>query len=270
LSRQDKVDIYSASEKIPKKHRGGRIALIIIVILLVLIILTAAWIWFFNRGLIKDFLPVEETQPASAQPTTVQPTTALQTTEPETVAEIEVPNVGGYKAKDAYYKLNSVGLKYTVVREYSDDVYAEYVLSQEPEPGEIIKQSDRVVLHISKGIDHPPESTTAPNQSATAAATKPGNKNKSGKYILDGSDKRIIGKSEVYKLDENEMTLALNEIFARYGRRFNSPEIQAYFNKQDWYKGTISPSDFDEDVISSTERANVNTILEVMKEKGYR
>lgn len=257
------------SEKKPKKGKGGRIAVIIIVVLLVLMISAAAWVWFFNRNLIKDFLPVEETQPTTAQATTVQPTTALQTSEPETVAEIEVPNVGGYKAKDAYYKLNSAGLKYTVVREYSENVHAEYVLSQEPEPGEIIKQTDRVVLHISKGIDHPPESTTAPNQSATAA-TKPESKSKSSKYILEGSDKRIIAKSEVYKLDENEMTLALNEIFARYGRRFNTPDIQAYFNKQDWYKGTISPSDFDEDVISSTERANVNTILEVMEEKGYR
>ncbi len=258
------------SEKKSKKGKGGKIALIIIVILLVLMILAAAWVWFFNRDLIKDYLPAEETQPTTVQPTTVQPTTALQTAEPETVAEIEVPDVGGYKAKDAYYKLNSAGLKYTVVREYSDEVYAEYVLSQEPEPGEIIKKTDRVVLHISKGIDHPPEPTTAPNQSATAAATKPENKSKSGKYILDGSDKRIISKSEVYKLDKNEMTLALNEIFARYGRRFNTPDIQAYFNRQDWYKGTISPSDFDEDVINSTERANVNTILEVMEEKGYR
>ena len=268
MSKQNNVDIYSDSKKKRKKGKGGKIAAIIIVVILVLALLGAAWVWFFNRDLIKDILPQEETQPSStaAEVTTAELTTAEPTAEPATVAEIEVPDVSGYAAKDAYYKLNSVGLRYTVVREYSEDVKAEYVISQEPKPGEIIKQNDRVTLHISKGIDHPPETTVESTTSATEPTKKPGDKKK-GSYILDGSDTRIISRSEVEKLDDDELTLALNEIFARHGRRFKTPSIQAYFDKQEWYKGTIDPEDFDENVLSGVERANINTILSVMDDR---
>ena len=39
--------------------------------------------------------------------------------------------------------------------------------------------------------------------------------------------------------------MAINEIYARHGRKFDTPEIRAYFENQKWYKGTIDPGDFD-------------------------
>ena len=161
------------------------------------------------------------------------------------------------------------------VREYSDEVHLDYVISQEPEAGETIRQDERVILHVSKGYDNQPAATVAPAEPLSTEPTKADGekedkKKTGGTYILDGSDKRIISRSEVTGLDNNEMTLALNEIFARHGRKFNTPSIQAYFDKQSWYKGTISAADFDEDVLSAVERTNVNTILSVMEEKGYR
>lgn len=273
MSKQKSVDIYSSK----KKGKKGKAAAIIIIIVLVLLIAAAAWVWFFNRDLIKDFLPQEETQPATVgEVTTAEPTTAEVTTEPETIAFVEVPNVNGYAVKDAYYKLNAEGLRYTVVREYSDEIHLDYVISQEPEAGNTIRSDERVVLHVSKGYDNQPAATVSPaepfsTEPTQSSAEKEDKKKKTGgKYILDGSDKRIITRSEVLALDNNEMTLALNEIFARHGRKFNTPSIQAYFDKQSWYKGTISAADFDEDVLSATERTNVNTILSVMEEKGYR
>lgn len=271
MSKQDDINIYSRSGKKSKKSKGGKISAIIIISVLVLAVAAAAWIWFFNRDLIKDFLPQEETTaPATVEVTTAEATTAELTTEPVTIAEIEVPDVAGISAKDAYNALQSVGLKYTVVREYSEDVRSEYVISQEPKAGEIIKQTDQVVLHISKGIDNPKEVVTVPGsktetQPTTEKSEKSDNKKKSeGKYILEGSDTRYISRSEVEKLDNNEQTLALNEIYARHGRRFNTPEIQAYFDKQSWYEGTLSPSEFDDSVLSAVERSNINTILNVM------
>lgn len=267
LSKKNSVDIYSQSDEIKKKGKGVKVALIIILLLLVLLIAAAAWIWFFNRDLISDYLPRQEAEPTTAEATTVQPATAETTEEIATVAEIEVPDVSGCKAADAYSKLNHADLRYTVVREYSQEVKAEYVIRQEPEPGTILKQNETVILHISKGIDHPPDEPTAPTE-ATAPSTKPAKKKEqTGSYILKDSSARIIDQSELYSLDTNELTLALNEIYARHGRRFNSPEIQAYFDKQPWYKGTISPIDFDESSLSYIERANVNTILAVLKER---
>lgn len=265
MRKQNDNNIYSQSGK---KHKGGKIAAIIIIIVLVLALAAAAWIWFFNRDLIKDFLPQEETTaPTTVETTTAEPTTAAPTEEPVTIAEVEVPNVTQRPAKDAYYLLQNAGLRYTVVREYSEDINSEYVISQEPEAGEVIKQNEPVLLHISKGIDNPKEVVTVPGSKEETQPTteKSGEKKKqSGKYILEGSDTRYISRSEVEKLDKNEQTLALNEIFARHGRRFNTPEIQAYFDKQSWYKGTLSPSEFDESVLSAIERSNINTILNVM------
>lgn len=275
MSRKNSIDIYSDSRKKRKKGKKGKIAVIIIVIILAILILAAAWIWFFNRSLISGLFPGLAAEPAT-EPTTVQtttevPTTVAPTEEPVTVARIEVPDVGGLASKDAYDKLNAAGLKYTIVREYSKTVKAEYVLSQEPEAGDMIKQTEKVVLYISKGTDNPVEATVARGEPVSEPdTTKSPDKKKSGSYILEDSDTKIISKSEIEKLSENEMTLALNEIFARYGRKFKTPEIQAYFDKQDWYKGTTDPEDFDEDVINSTERENVSVILQVMEEKGYR
>ena len=272
MSKQKSVDIYSSE----KKGKKGKVAAIIIIIVLVLLIAAAAWVWFFNRDLIKDFLPQEETQPATVEELTSAEQEATEvTTEPETVAMVEVPYVNGYYAKDAYYKLNAAGLRYTVVREYSDEIKLDYVISQEPESGTAIRSDERVILHISKGYDNQPAATVAPAEPLSTEPTKAEGgkeekKKAGGTYILDGSDKRIIAKSEVSALDKNEMTLALNEIFARHGRRFTTPSIQAYFEKQSWYKGTISAADFDEGVLSAVERTNVNTILSVMEEKGYR
>lgn len=278
MSKQNSVDIYSSR----KKGKKGKIVAVIIIIVFALLIAAAAWVWFFNRDSIKDFLPQEETQPTTIEEfTAAEPTTAEVTTEPATVAFVEVPYVNGYAVRDAYYKLNAAGLRYTIVREYSNEVHLDYVISQEPEAGETIRQDERVVLHVSKGYDNQPAATVAPAEpfstepSSTEPAKSVGEKDDKKKksaeaYILDGSDKRIITRNEVLALDNNEMTLALNEIFARHGRRFNTPSIQAYFDKQSWYKGTIAASDFDEDVLSATERTNVNTILSVMEEKGYR
>lgn len=275
MGRKNSIDIYSSSKKKRKKGKKGKVAAIVIIIALLLLILAAAWLWFFNRDLISGIFPEPATEPETAAVTTQEPSTE-EVTELEyyTVERIEIPDVTGLAAKDAYDKLNAAGVRYTVVREYSETVKAEYILSQEPGAGEEIKADDIVTLHISKGIDHPEETTVAPSTSATdptkSSDKEKNKKSESGSYILDGSDTRYIGKSEIEELDEDEMTLALNEIFARYGRKFKTPSIQAYFNKQSWYKGTIDPEDFDEDVISSVERANVNLILEVMSERGYR
>ena len=267
LSNKNSIDIYSQSDKNRKKGKGGKVALIIILVFLVLLIAAAAWIWFFNRDLIADYLPQQETEPATAEVTTVQATTAEPTGEVTTVAEIEVPDVSGFKATDAYSKLNSVGLRYTIIREYNNQIHAEYVISQDPAHGTVIKQNETVTLHISKGIDHPSDEPTAPT-TATEPSKKPEDKKKqTGSYILKDSSTRIIDQSELYSLDTNELTLALNEVYARHGSKFNSPEIQAYFDKQPWYKGTVSPVDFDENSLSDIERANVNTILAVLKEK---
>ena len=82
----------------------------------------------------------------------------------------------------------------------------------------------------------------------------------SGDYILPESNVRLYTSVELAGLDKATLRLARNEIYARHGRRFNSPDLQAYFDSKPWYNGTIAPADFDNNVLNSFELANIKLI----------
>ena len=207
---------------------------------------------------------VPVTDVPTEEPTTEAASTALKT--------VEVPSVIGMTASEAYETLNYNGVRYTVSREYSDTVPAETVIGQFPMSG-TIPQSDRVILFISKGVDNTSpvtEPPTKPKKSSSKSSEKSSDSGSKGGYIIDGSDTRLISADELRGLSEDELTLALNEIYARHGRRFKTDFIREYFESRSWYNGTIDPEDFDESRITAVERANINTIVEVMEELGYR
>lgn len=82
------------------------------------------------------------------------------------------------------------------------------------------------------------------------------------KYILPDSDSRYLTDSDVIGLTAHELMLARNEIYARHGRKFKDSEIQAYFNSQVWYKGTVEPDDFSPDIFNKYEKENLEFIQE--------
>ena len=92
-------------------------------------------------------------------------------------------------------------------------------------------------------------------------------------YILPDSDSKLLTEDDVKDLTLQEINYAKNEIFARHGRKFSSSELQDYFNSKDWYNGTIDPDDFDESVLSSTEKKNAQFLAteEFSRDKnGYQ
>lgn len=99
---------------------------------------------------------------------------------------------------------------------------------------------------------------------AEGDARKQQEENTKKEYLLYDSDKRYLTKADYAHLDDWELILARNEIFARHGRRFDIPEIQDYFDQCAWYRGTIKPEDFDPSVLNKYERENVR----VLKEEG--
>ena len=82
----------------------------------------------------------------------------------------------------------------------------------------------------------------------------------SGDYILPESNTRLYTAAELAGLDKATLRLARNEIYARHGRRFNSADLQAYFDSKPWYHGTIAPGDFDNNVLNSFELGNIKLI----------
>lgn len=260
-----------------KKTNKGLVAAVIIISVLIVLLLAATVLLVFgeNFGLnVKSLFRQEPTTEPHTVFVMTDPVETTATAEPTTQEpEYEVPDILGMKATDAYLALNHAGVRFEVKREYSEAVKAEHVLRQEPEAGEMIKDSEKVLVIISKGVDETGTTPPPTTQPSTQPTTKKGDKqssSSSGEYILDGSDRRYVSRSEVTPLNEQQLTYALNEIYARRGRKFNSQELQAYFNSKSWYKGTISPSQFDEGSLNEYEAANVQTILTVMVERGYR
>ncbi len=263
----------------PRSHNVMVGVIVAMSIIIALLLGAIAFVYFGGTELIP-FLKQETTaEPTTEQPTTLPPTTAEP--EPELVT---VPDVVGLLEQDAYTKLNEEGVRYKVSRQFSDSVDRDYVISQSPPEGEI-KKTDTVTLYISKGREGEiVQSTTKPKKTEKKAQSsqedddededseekkKPASSG-SGDYMLPGSDSRYISASELSGMSEQELNYALNEIYARHGRRFSSTILQTWFDSKSWYNGTISPSAFDESVLNKYERANIGTIVSYMQSKGYR
>lgn len=80
-------------------------------------------------------------------------------------------------------------------------------------------------------------------------------------YILPNSSTKKLTENDLKDLDAKELKLARNEIYARHGRKFDSEDLQKYFNSKSWYTGKIAPADFDESVFSKIEKYNIDYIV---------
>ena len=79
-------------------------------------------------------------------------------------------------------------------------------------------------------------------------------------YLLPNADTAYISREYLQYFSQDDLRLAVNEIYARHGRRFNSEDLQNYFNQKTWYQGTIAPEAFDESVLNVYEKANTELI----------
>lgn len=79
-------------------------------------------------------------------------------------------------------------------------------------------------------------------------------------YIFPESAERYMSEEELNGLPLQIINYGKNEIYARHGRRFRSQELQAYFDGQSWYSGSISPDEFDENSLNEYERINAHMI----------
>ena len=84
---------------------------------------------------------------------------------------------------------------------------------------------------------------------------------KDGSYILEGSDSRMLTQEEVNVMDANLRQMAINEIYARHGRKFKDPAIQEYFNAKAWYTPSVEPEAFSENVFNQYEKSNISLLL---------
>lgn len=89
-------------------------------------------------------------------------------------------------------------------------------------------------------------------------------------YILPESNAKYLTDADIKGLSIRCLNYAKNEIYARHGRKFDSNELQTYFNSKSWYQGKYEPADFDTNynpkVLSDIEKKNA----EFLKNAEYR
>lgn len=232
-----------------KKNNTGLITAITVVsaIAVIAVCLCIYFLAFNNKNensVLSDTSTSETTTTTEVTTTTFSETTTQRET--TTVSRI-VPNITGMYKDSAIDMLRNNAIKYRLDYEYSSTYEKDYVFSQSPSSGAFMSDNQIVTVYISRG--ELPVSTD---------------------YILPYSDIEYISESELVGMDKRTSELALNEIYARHGRKFNDSSIQSYFNEKSWYDGFIEPEDFSDSVFNKYETKNIATIDSYMKKKGYR
>lgn len=223
----------------------------------------------------------------SAEATTQAPSTAMPTTVPATTEQVttsssynNVVPVVGYGYSYGKKLLEQAGFTVEISDyEYSYDYPEGYIISQTPEGDTSASTGTVVKLVISSGqIQRETEapatqahqssnsqnssSGNSNSQSSNAQSSSNTNTNNNGGFIFPNSDSSYLSNAQVNALSDNDLQLAINEIYARRGRIFKDASLNAYFNSQSWYEGKYTAEEFEKNVKFNTyEQKNLQLLI---------
>lgn len=89
-------------------------------------------------------------------------------------------------------------------------------------------------------------------------------------YVLPQSNSAYISEKDLTGLTKDQLRIATNEIYARYGYIFKDESLQNYFKGKSWYKPTINGDDFDDSIFNEYEKANKDELVKYQEKMGYR
>lgn len=223
----------------------------------------------------------------SAEVTTQAPSTAVPTTVPATTEQVttsssynNVVPVVGYGYSYGKKLLEQAGFTVEISDyEYSYDYQEGYIISQTPEGDTSASTGTVVKLVISSGqiqreteapATQAQQSSNSQNsssgnsnsQSSNAQSSSNTNTNNNGGFIFPNSDSSYLSNAQVNALNDNDLQLAINEIYARRGRIFKDASLNAYFNSQSWYEGKYTAEEFEKNVKFNTyEQKNLQLLI---------
>ncbi|WP_462268952.1 YARHG domain-containing protein [Ruminococcus bromii] len=223
----------------------------------------------------------------SAEVTTQAPSTAVPTTVPATTEQVttsssynNVVPVVGYGYSYGKKLLEQAGFTVEISDyEYSYDYPEGYIISQTPEGDTSASTGTVVKLVISSGqiqreteapATQAQQSSNSQNsssgnsnsQSSNAQSSSNTNTNNNGGFIFPNSDSSYLSNAQVNALSDNDLQLAINEIYARRGRIFKDASLNAYFNSQSWYEGKYTAEEFEKNVKFNTyEQKNLQLLI---------
>lgn len=219
----------------------------------------------------------------SAEVTTQAPSTAMPTTTEQVTTSSSYNNVVpvvGYGYSYGKKLLEQAGFTVEISDyEYSYDYPEGYIISQTPEGDTSASTGTVVKLVISSGqiqreteapATQAQQSSNSQNsssgnsnsQSSNAQSSSNTNTNNNGGFIFPNSDSSYLSNAQVSALSDDNLQLAINEIYARRGRIFKDASLNAYFNSQSWYEGKYTPEEFEKNVKFNTyEQKNLQLLI---------
>lgn len=92
-----------------------------------------------------------------------------------------------------------------------------------------------------------------------------------GDYLLP-TDTMYISEADLASLTQEQVVLARNEIYARYGYDFQAENIRSYFNSKSWYTPdpNVNASTFGTAQMNDFERANLEVIQNYEIARGWK
>lgn len=89
-------------------------------------------------------------------------------------------------------------------------------------------------------------------------------------YYTFPSDRQYITQADLDVRSRDEIRLILNEMYARHGYIFSSPQYRQYFESQPWYRGTSTDQEAVASYFNAYETANKNFIIQYEEAHGWR
>lgn len=91
-------------------------------------------------------------------------------------------------------------------------------------------------------------------------------------YYPDLMDKKLE-EGDLWKLNQTDMSILRNQIYAKYGREFQDIFLDAVFKQKSWYAPEYSASEFDagqQKKLTDLEQNNLELLRKVEEARGYR
>ena len=85
-------------------------------------------------------------------------------------------------------------------------------------------------------------------------------------YMIPYSNTQYLTEKDVAELSNDEIRIAINEIYARHGRKYEAEDLNAYFSSKSWYDPKYSAEEFSEiedSVLNDYEKKNIEILAAV-------
>ncbi len=170
----------------------------------------------------------------------------------------------GSDNESAYYSYSPAQAKADKSLKYSSDGYV--ILQKYSDAG----QDAYKVIEYKTNLSPSTEEPTKTIEKITENKVVPNfNYDSQDQYLFDSANKYITNEY-LQGCTRDEITVILNEIYARHGYIFKDAELREYFNSQSWYHGTVQTLEEAAEEFNSIEQKNVDTIYLYQKSMGWR